>query len=276
MTDTLGVGAADALMCARLTFLYGDLCLNTKTVAAIFGVSESDAAAAIKRHSVKWCHHVFGQLSRKTFLALSKVMGFDPTEIDADERHQWQAMTALLGREFLRLAGEGFVPWNEVDAFLERLPAVQAQAAARVTAPRLRFLYGDLGAKISEIMLILDASEIQVRRGLVLHEVQRHVLCYPELNDQVLDVLVKRLDLADWPNRWDEYTIDSRRWSAVVRDVREGLIRVANEGQLDLSAIDEFLAKVPAIAEEVHQARLAWLNGVATSGAEGAEKSAGA
>ena len=50
----------------------------------------------------------------------------------------------MLGREFLRLANEGTMPWNELDTFIEGLPEVQAEANARVTEQRLRFLDGDL------------------------------------------------------------------------------------------------------------------------------------
>jgi hypothetical protein len=149
---------------------------------------------------------------------------------------------------------EGAIPWNEVDAFLERLPAVQAEAAARVTAPRLQFLYGDLGAKLSEIMLILDASKSDVYCGLSLHEVERHVPYHEELSERVLEELARQLGLDDWPKHWHERSIDSRYWPTVRREVREGLIRVAKKDRLDLPVVDEFLANLPAIAAQVQEA----------------------
>ncbi len=258
MSLMAGDGRAVATTRTRLVFLYGDLGFSTKTIAAILGVAETDVAEACKRYSVKWCHHVFGQLGRKTFQALAKLMGFDSGEIDSsDPRHEWQLMRTMLSREFLRLAGEDSIPWTEVDAFLARLPEIQAQAKARVTPTRLEFLYGDLGATLSEIMMFLDVPKEIVYQCLVCDGIERHYTYHPELDEHAFDELARRLGDSAWSNdslaRRDAYY----QWPVVKREMREGLARLAKVGQLDLVVLDEFLAGVPAIVEHLRQARRA-------------------
>ena len=61
----------------RLAFLYGDLGLNSETVAAILGIwirCHRDLRALF----IKLRGHVFGELTRKTFLSLAKLLGFTP------------------------------------------------------------------------------------------------------------------------------------------------------------------------------------------------------
>lgn len=242
----------------RLVFLYGDLGFSTKTIAAILGATEADVAEACKRYSVKWCHHVFGQLGRKTFQALAKLMGFDSGEIDSsDPRHEWQLMKTMLSREFLRLAGEDSIPWNEVDAFLAQLPEVQAQAKARVTPRRLEFLYGDLGASLSEIMMILDVPKETVYQCLVCDGIERHNGYHPELDEHAFDELARQLGDSEWSNDSLARRYAHYRWPVAKREMREALARLAKAGQLDLDVIDDFLANLPAIVERLRQARRA-------------------
>lgn len=265
MPETFVADSVQAMTPARLAFLYGDLCLNTKIVAAIFGESESEAKNAISRHSIKWCHGLYGQLTRKTFMHLARTLGIDPGALDINDYKRWQAKKAILGREFFRLASENAMPWAEIDAFLEGLPAIQAEARNRVTPLRLEFLYGDLGAQISEIMLILNATERDIHFVLTEHEIERHHTYHPELNERVLNELAKRFGFKTWPQDRFARARATYCWPIVKREVRKGLIVLAEKEQLDLAVVDDFVGGIPAIAVQVEAARKAWLTQAAAA-----------
>ena len=260
----------------RLAFLYGDLGLNSETVAAILGISEFDVIETCAHSSIKLRGHVFGELTRKTFLSLAKLLGFDPSEIySVTVRDEWQTMKAVLGREFLRLANEGTMPWNELDTFIEGLPEVQAEANARVTEQRLRFLYGDLGANLSEVMLILDASKSDVTHRLSSYGIRRHETYHPELDEHVFNELKKRLGADTWPDYWEERSLMYRYWTTVRREAREGLVGLAGKSRVDLTIIDELLADVPTLAKNLYEARLARYDRVCSADVEAASPTLG-
>lgn len=251
MTSTPGNSAAVAITRSRLAFLHGDLCLTEEAVAAIFGVARKEVADARERFSVKWCHHVFGQLSRTCFLSLAGLLGVASADIDAVvEGGRWHVMKAVLSREFQRLAKERAIPWKRVDAFLASLPAVQAAAQARVTPAVLEFLYGDLGARIAEVMTILGASEETVRQGLAVHGVERHHEYHPELDERALDELARRLGAEEWPKDWSARSRWDRHWPTVEREVREGMLGLARKGELDCVVLEKFIESIPAIVAE--------------------------
>lgn len=98
--------------------------------------------------------------------SLAALMDFDPNEVDINDRKEWQAMKADLGREFLRLANDDAIPWSRIDAFLYRLPAIQEEAEKHVTGSRLQFLYGDLGATISKACEFSMQQSGMFKKGL--------------------------------------------------------------------------------------------------------------
>ncbi|MFI5299054.1 MAG: hypothetical protein ACHREM_13235 [Polyangiales bacterium] len=238
----------------RVEFLYGDLAVDQSTIAKLIQVPTVALERYIQQNKLVRGKPTYGPYSPTIAAVLGRTLRVEvPSVEEVKTDEEWPKLRAFLRTEFLRLVTETRGPWNDVRAFLVELPHLTAAAEARLTKDRLEFLVGDLGMSTRDTAILLSAPSSRVLARIQDFKIHPGSSKHDDLNSDALAVLANRLGLSEWVLDYEALSRFDRYWSTWRKAVREGLLRLAAQGRLDLSVLDTFIANIPAIADERRQ-----------------------
>lgn len=247
----------------HVSFLYGDLGLDQRSIARLLQASITSIERSVKKNGLvrhhppqgEWSERLVHDLAKRLDLKLPSLTGVEPAD-------RWTRLRiAMRGGVSKALARDG-AALDKLDAFLGDLPAQLAAAEARLTRPRLGFLHGDLGMEPAAIARLLDASWSGVRRALNGARIDRNQMVHADFNEDLLAVLARTLGRGEWyidRTSSDGYIRIDRYWTALRKGTGEGLLQLAAEHRLDLAALDQFISMIPKLVAE-RKARLQGLS----------------
>ena len=237
----------------QVSFLYGDLAVDQRTVAELLHVSIS----AVERH-VRKDKIVRGRpraYSAAIASDLARVLGAtlpDLSKLKTED--EWPALRTFLRSEVIRELKRTSITWIRLRSFLADLPYRLAAADARLTKSRLGFVCGDLAMSTREIATLFAAPPSIVLARVTGFGIHRGSTRNDKLSSDVLASVAHRFGLSEWPLNYENLSRFDRFWPTWQKGVREGLLRLAAQGRLDLSVLDDFIAEIPQLAEERRRA----------------------
>lgn len=237
----------------RVSFLYGHLAIDQRTVAELLRVPIAEVERHVREHNL-----VRGSArpySRTIAQDLARIVGATLPDLKgAKNDEEWPKLRSFLRDAIVRELKGSSGTWFALDGFIADLPYRLAAAKARLTRSRLEFLAGDLAMPTRDIATLLSAAPSDVLAGLAAFKIVCGSSRHDELNSDSLRTLAHLLGVDEWDvdhaalSRWD------RIWPAWKKGTREGLLRLAKKGELDLSVLDAFIAGIPKLAEERRRA----------------------